>query len=890
MSKQSEYGIAVFHHIGDVLASTPIAKQLKADDPGCRIVWFTSEAGEVAVRHNPYIDELVVLPGDQYQLDQEFRALADSRPWKRFFTPAAYLNYDAIPGGSIFNPKGTIFGIVKKAAKLHWTVPFVFPFRLDTEEIAAARNFLNGLPEGLKILVETDYRSEQSPWRDDWNFDLLDAFRELNPIFIFTSKDIPPFFEAFQQRYAQTFWCNLPYRLNAELFNHCDAFVGVSSGVSCLTYSDYCRTDIPRIEVTRGEHWGAAELGHHRNLYLCYSRRKYQEALESVRCILSGSDAVPIFTPRLDSSVRYLGRCPACGETGRVPVRANGICECRACGAHYSTTMSVQQGSDVAVELIGDRCITLSADELLEADLAPSRFNSAHVSGNIGTVANFQEFIEKIQWVLREGGTIDLSAFNFDGLLSRSLLTEWPWLRPESSLWYFTPRFLKEVIIQAGFVIERAETESPDESAAALLEVLPKLNKELSGAQLAQAFETVNKCGAGNIIQITGKKRGGFKGRTLPAGAAAYVPSSAHTDIDGTSDLISIVVPCFNERRHIGDLINCVVAQSYLNWELIIVNDGSTDGSAEAAESLGGRFPSGRIRVVNIEHAGSAEARDVGCALAEGEWILPLDADDRLTPSCLERMLKTAKAHPDASIVYSQHEQFGIGTKLWSPGAITAQEIIAGAPLPTTVLMKRECWYEMGGFNIGSPLAFAAYHLWLSIAERKLAAVYIDEPLVRYCIRTSGQLHHTTARQWKLARALVRTVHPSSFTFDQINEEHRIIGQAPLSFLNAVNKQIALFPGLSAPYLWRGLIREQNGLFEQALSDYDAADKRSRGDQWQAAWRKALVAAMRDVNAAQISVEERSIQTEAKKRELREQFCASRKVGNDHITPAVSAN
>ena len=429
-----------------------------------------------------------------------------------------------------------------------------------------------------------------------------------------------------------------------------------------------------------------------------------------------------------------------------------------------------------------------------------------------------------------------------------------------------------------------------DESASALLQELPKLNKELSGPSLVQAFETVNKRGAGNVIRVSAVKRGGFKGRTQAAADAARVPSSAHTEIGGASDLVSVVVPFFNARRKIEELIQSVLTQSYLNWELILVNDGSTDGSAELAEHLGSQFPSGRIRVLQIEHVGSAEARDVGCALAEGDWILPLDVDDRLTPRCLERMLKIAHANPDATIVFSKHEQFGLGQKFWSPGAMSLGDIVAGVPLPTTILMKRECWYSIGGYNVGTPLPFSAYHLWLAIAEREFTAVYIDEPLVRYCVENSGQIHHTVSQNWKLARALVRTVHPAFFTFDELNEEHRIIGLADQSFLESLNKQIEMFPGLGTPHLWRGLIREQNGLFDEALSDYDAADRRRRGDDWQAAWRKALMTALREVNMAQIPLEERSMKVEAKKRELREQFRASLQVETHHQAPVVSAS
>jgi hypothetical protein len=832
MNAGKRYGIAIFHNLGDVLACTPIAKQLKADDPDCHIVCFTSVPGEQALRLNPYIDEITVLPGNPHFLDSKIRTLAEKGNWTRFFAPAAYMNYDVVPGGSRLNPKGSIFGIVKAAAKLHWTVPFVFPFRLAEEEKEQARAFLSALPPGIRILVESETESNQSPWRDDWSFDLLESLRTLDPLFIFTAKDCPAFFQEFRARGGRAVFCSLPFRLNAEIFNSCDAFIGVASGISCLTYSDYCRTDIPRIEISRGEHWGAAELPHHHHLHLCYSRRKFREALENVKAQLLREQPVPDFSPRLPAEIRFLGHCPYCGSTEQLEVRPGSIYACSICRAQYSTATSVRPDSRLSIDFIGERCRTVDATAFLQADSPPAAYRQAFLSGNLGSVPALRELLEKIQWSLEPGGSLLLTTANFNGLLSQALGKQWPRLEENSTLWYFSPLFLREMLLEAGFFVESWHSEYSEDSEALLRAEMPALNPLLSPAEQNYVVDETGRRGEADTICITAVKRGGYKGRILSRSSDAQ-DSPVHSSGMG-AELVSFVIPCFNGRRYLEEAFRSVLAQTYLNWELIVVDDGSTDGSAELAEQLAQELPPKRIRVLRTAHRGAAAARDAGCALARGEWLVPLDADDQLQPLFLERLLTEAHRNPDAAILFCAQEMFGCGKKVWIPGEFQPGEALNGQAYPTTVLMKREFRQAFGAYNIGSPLASSAQHFWLSAVACRVKTVFVPDILVQYRVTPAGQLHQQTMRHWKLARAFVRTAHPALFPAEELQTEHHIIAAAADDFLDRVSEQIALFPDLDLPHLWRGLMLESIGLFNQALEEFAAARQRSRPDDRQA--------------------------------------------------------
>lgn len=105
--------------------------------------------------------------------------------------------------------------------------------------------------------------------------------------------------------------------------------------------------------------------------------------------------------------------------------------------------------------------------------------------------------------------------------------------------------------------------------------------------------------------------------------------------------LVSIITPCYNGARYISETINSVLAQTYENWEMIIIDDGSVDNSAEIVAEF--CKISDKIRYVKQENAGSAAARNNGISLAEGQYIALLDADDLWEPEFLATQIEFMK-------------------------------------------------------------------------------------------------------------------------------------------------------------------------------------------------------------------------------------------------------
>lgn len=109
------------------------------------------------------------------------------------------------------------------------------------------------------------------------------------------------------------------------------------------------------------------------------------------------------------------------------------------------------------------------------------------------------------------------------------------------------------------------------------------------------------------------------------------------------SGLVSIITPCYNGAKYIRETIESVVNQTYSNWEMIIVDDGSKDNSAEIVRQF--ETKDKRVRLIQQKNAGSAAARNNGIQQAEGQYICLLDADDIWLPEFLEHQIKFMNAH-----------------------------------------------------------------------------------------------------------------------------------------------------------------------------------------------------------------------------------------------------
>lgn len=180
-----------------------------------------------------------------------------------------------------------------------------------------------------------------------------------------------------------------------------------------------------------------------------------------------------------------------------------------------------------------------------------------------------------------------------------------------------------------------------------------------------------------------------------------------------STELVSVVIPCFNREKHIGDCTRSAANQTYHPVETIVVDDGSSDRSVEIVRSLG----ASNVRCISVPNGGAARARNIGLKEANGRFVHFLDSDDLLPPNAIADKVKFLETFPDTQAVYSRvfvpsNPEFSLddvsipsslgelldGGRLF-PRTGMGETIAAPLAFSTPTLYERRVLEEHGGFD-----------------------------------------------------------------------------------------------------------------------------------------------------------------------------------------------
>ena len=192
--------------------------------------------------------------------------------------------------------------------------------------------------------------------------------------------------------------------------------------------------------------------------------------------------------------------------------------------------------------------------------------------------------------------------------------------------------------------------------------------------------------------------------------------------------LVSIIIPAFNHKEALETCLKSIEAQTYSNLEIIVVDDGSTDGTEVAFASQSSTHP---YRFVRQENRGAPAARNAGAQMANGTFLIFVDADVTLQKDAIERMVMALEEHPDASFVYSS---FRFGGKRFRVGPFDPSALRRGPLIHTTSLIRKDFF---PGFD-ESLKKFQDWDLWLTIVEKGGTGIWIPEELFQVATRHDG--------------------------------------------------------------------------------------------------------------------------------------------------------
>ncbi|MCS6775344.1 MAG: glycosyltransferase [Chloroherpetonaceae bacterium] len=180
---------------------------------------------------------------------------------------------------------------------------------------------------------------------------------------------------------------------------------------------------------------------------------------------------------------------------------------------------------------------------------------------------------------------------------------------------------------------------------------------------------------------------------------------------------VSVIIPCYNQARFLPDAIESALGQTWPAVQVIVVDDGSTDATAEVCRQY-----ADRILTLRQENAGLSAARNAGIAASDGEFLQFLDADDRIRPDKLMEQLQAFEAHPAVGVVYSEGVYIDAEGRVTGPvpvnhpsGRVFHELLTLWGTVAHAPLVRRECLDRVGGFDPGLR-SFEDYDLWLRIA------------------------------------------------------------------------------------------------------------------------------------------------------------------------------
>jgi len=219
---------------------------------------------------------------------------------------------------------------------------------------------------------------------------------------------------------------------------------------------------------------------------------------------------------------------------------------------------------------------------------------------------------------------------------------------------------------------------------------------------------------------------------------------------------ISVVIPCYKQAEYLQTAIDSVLAQTYKNIEIIVVNDGSPDDTVGVVEKYKDQYG---IKLINQSNKGLASARNAGIMNMTGDYFFPLDADDALASDCLENIVDAIK-HTDADVVAPSLKCFGISEAniILKPSPIELDDFMAGNVLPYCSAIRKQALLEVGGYSPKMDVlgGWEDLHLWYALLSRGKYIHTIQKPLVFYRTKNTSMWTEAEKNKPKLWRQICK--------------------------------------------------------------------------------------------------------------------------------------
>jgi glycosyltransferase involved in cell wall biosynthesis/Tfp pilus assembly protein PilF len=319
------------------------------------------------------------------------------------------------------------------------------------------------------------------------------------------------------------------------------------------------------------------------------------------------------------------------------------------------------------------------------------------------------------------------------------------------------------------YLIEAAKSAESSRNPSVILDALLNTGKEMGTLDPARAARLLqlaaglakavkNKPAQHCAVTLLAELSLADRARTAKVPQARTEGKRARPSVPQSkrAPLVSVIIPCYKHARFLPETVGSVVAQTFSDWEIVIVNDGSPDDTSDVARRLIAQYPDRQIRLLENANGGPTAARNSGARAARGKYFLLLDGDDKIHPTMLAKLTPILETRPKIGFAYTHIQHFGaMDTEYPLPDFDRATLISKDNIVPICSLVRKSVWEQVGGFNQNMREGYEDWDFWIGCAEHGWDGYCLHEPLFFYRKAEPGRLNDANQKRERLIARII---------------------------------------------------------------------------------------------------------------------------------------
>lgn len=230
-----------------------------------------------------------------------------------------------------------------------------------------------------------------------------------------------------------------------------------------------------------------------------------------------------------------------------------------------------------------------------------------------------------------------------------------------------------------------------------------------------------------------------------------------------TAPTISVILPCYNSHLHLQETLDSLRAQTYTDFEIVLVDDGSDDPDTITFLDT---LPDD-INMIRQFNMGLPAARNTAFRHARGHYVLPLDCDDWLEPHYLQRAYDIIKQHPEHTVVFSDLNVFGDVSGILHKNYNFFEQLFLNQ-LPYCLLMPKSAWHALGGYDETMRQGYEDWEFNIRLGRHGYFGIRMNDPLFHYRVSKTGMLKSISRHRHGYLWRSIQKKNPNAYTLGRL--------------------------------------------------------------------------------------------------------------------------